>query len=64
MEKETTEQQLQKHSLARRLAGYKKMHEDTAQKKDCVKEFMSAETLTQARKILWGVKKKAQSLRK
>ena len=48
----------EKVSLEQRLQGYKEMHTKTAKSKDCLEEFMSARTLTQARKILWGVKKK------
>lgn len=34
------------------------MHEPTAREKGCLKELMNAKTLTQARKILFGYKKK------
>lgn len=42
----------------RKLGNYKEMHEGTAKHRKCHKEFMSAKTLTQAKKILWGVKQK------
>lgn len=47
-----------KHSLDQRLSNYKSMHQGTAKSKNCLQDFMSARTLTEARKILWGFKKK------
>lgn len=47
-----------KHSLEQRLSNYKSMHQGTAKSKNCLQDFMSARTLTEARKILWGFKKK------
>lgn len=47
-----------KHSLELRLQNYKEMHKGTAANKKVSAEFSAAKTLTQARKILWGVKKK------
>jgi len=46
----------------RSLPNYKKMHEDTARKKGCHDEFMACLTLTKARKILWGDKRKKGKL--
>ena len=48
----------------RNLANYKKMHQGTAEKRDCLEEFNSANTLTQARKVLFGVKKKQKGKNK
>lgn len=42
----------------RDLTNYKAMHEDTAKRNGCYDEFTRASTLTQARKILFGEKKK------
>lgn len=47
-----------KHSLEIRLQNYKEMHKGTAANKKCSAEFAAARTLTQARKVLWGYKKK------
>lgn len=47
-----------KLSLEQRLANYKDMHKGTAANKKCSVEFAATRTLTQARKVLWGVKKK------
>lgn len=47
-----------KHSLEQRLSNYKSMHQGTAKSKNCLHEFMNARTLTEARKVLWGFKKK------
>lgn len=53
-----------KHSLEKRLASYKAMHSGTAKNKKCFDDFMSTKTLTQARKVLWGTKKKAVKVKK
>ena len=45
----------------RSLENYKKMHEETARKKDVYNEFMACRTLTKARKILWGEKSKVSN---
>jgi hypothetical protein len=47
-----------KHSLELRLQSYKEMHRGTAANKKVSAEFANAKTLTAARKVLWGVKKK------
>jgi len=47
-----------KHSLEQRLSNYKTMHQGTARNKNCFHEFMNTKTLTEARKVLWGFKKK------
>lgn len=44
--------------LGRSLTNYKDMHTSTAKEKGVEKEFQSAKTLTAARKILFGFKKK------
>ena len=46
------------HSLEQRLNNYKEMHKGTAKDKNCYEEFMATKTLTQAKKVLFGVKKK------
>lgn len=43
----------------RSLENYKQMHVKTAESKGCLDLFMKARTLTEARKILFGVKKGA-----
>lgn len=47
-----------KHSLELRLENYKQMHKGTAANKKVSTEFAAAKTLTAARKILFGIKKK------
>lgn len=42
----------------RSLPNYKAMHQKTAESKGVLREFNSASTLTQAKKILFGYKKK------
>lgn len=42
----------------RSLENYKTMHEKTAKDREVYERFMSASTLTAARKILFGVKTK------
>ena len=49
---------MSRQDLAIRLANYKKMHTKTAEQKGCAKEFLETKTLTQARKVLWGMKRK------
>jgi len=44
--------------LGRSLNNYKSMHTPTAKDKGVLKELMNAKTLTQARKIVFGYKKK------
>lgn len=44
--------------LGRSLQNYKQMHSSTASDKGCSKEFQACKTLTAARKVLWGFKKK------
>lgn len=44
----------------RSLPNYKAMHRVTAEKKGLSREFENARTLTEAKKILWGYKKKNQ----
>jgi len=53
-----------KHSLEKRLENYKLMHQNTSKDKNCFKEFMNSKTLTEARKILWGYKKKNSRAKK
>lgn len=45
-------------NLGARLANYKAMHADTARRKDVYEQFCAAESLTAARKVLWGEKPK------
>lgn len=42
----------------RSLSNYKEMHKDTARDKGVEKELSAARTLTQARRVLFGEKKK------
>lgn len=42
----------------RSLENYKEMHKETADRNGVIREFLAARTLTQARKILFGEKKK------
>lgn len=42
----------------RSLENYKEMHKDKAREKGVEKELSSARTLTQARRVLFGEKKK------
>lgn len=44
--------------LLRSLENYKKMHEGTAKQRGCETELKNARTLTAARRILFGEKKK------
>lgn len=44
--------------FGRSLDNYKSMHEKAARDKEVWKQFSEAKTLTQARKILYGYKKK------
>lgn len=44
--------------LGRSLENYKQMHTNTANDKGVYKEFIAAKTLTKAKKILFGFKKK------
>ena len=48
----------------RSLENYKKMHNGTAKSKSVLEDFNSARTLTEARKILFGVKKKQTKAKK
>jgi len=41
-------------NLGARLENYKELHKDRAKEKGCLERFMSAKTLTQARKVLKG----------
>lgn len=41
----------------RSLENYKSMHKQTAINKGVEVEFQACKTLTQARKVLWGMKK-------
>ena len=41
----------------RSLENYKSMHTKTAENKGCKEEFLACKTLTQARKVLFGMKK-------
>lgn len=43
--------------LGRSLSNYKSMHAKTAESRGVTKELEKAQTLTQARKILFGYKK-------
>lgn len=45
-------------AFERSLENYKTMHKQTAKDKDVYEEFMSCNTLTRARKVLFGVKGK------
>lgn len=44
--------------LDQRRTNYKAMHTGTAKSKGVLREFLAAYTLTEMRKILWGVKKR------
>ncbi len=48
----------------RKLKSYKTMHYKTAREKGCIEDFQDARTLTEARKILFGVKPKQTPLRR
>jgi hypothetical protein len=50
--------------IFRSLENYKKMHESTAKQKGVSKELQNAGTLTQARKIVFGVKSGQRGLKK
>lgn len=51
-------------SLSIRLRNYKQLHAETAKEKGVSVPFASARTLTEAKKVLWGEKKKAKPLRR
>lgn len=51
-------------SLAVRLRNYKQLHAEEAAKKKVSAQFAAARTLTEAKKVLWGEKKKAKPLKK
>lgn len=51
-------------SLAERLRNYKQLHAEKAAEKKVSAQFAAARTLTEAKKVLWGEKKKAKPLRK
>lgn len=53
--------QSKKHSLEERLENYKKMHSETAKRRDKVEALGACRTLTQARKCLFGEKTKNNS---
>lgn len=44
--------------LGRSLSNYKDMHVELAKQKGVLRDFMEASTLTRARKILFGYKRK------
>lgn len=44
--------------LGRSLSNYKSMHESLAKQKGVLRDFMEASTLTRAKKILFGYKRK------
>ncbi len=48
----------------RKLKSYKTMHHATAREKGVIEDFLDSRTLTEARKILFGVKPKQTPLRK
>jgi hypothetical protein len=50
--------------LGRSLKNYKAMHYATARDKGVFEEFRTARTITEAKKILFGVKGKQKPLRK
>lgn len=45
--------------LGRSLSNYKDMHRSTAENKGVLKEFLNAKTLTEARKVAFGLKRKS-----
>ena len=47
----------------RSLENYKEMHKQTAKDKKCYERFMACRTLTEARKVLFGVKVKNTKLK-
>lgn len=51
-------------SLQQRLRNYKQLHAEEASKKRVSAQFAAARTLTEAKKVLWGEKRKAKPLRK
>jgi hypothetical protein len=51
-------------SLSSRLRNYKQLHAETAAEKKVSAQFAAARTLTEAKKVLWGEKKKQKPLRK
>lgn len=51
-------------SLAVRLRNYKQLHAETAASKGKSAELASARTLTEAKKILFGEKRKSKPLRR
>lgn len=51
-------------SLIERLRNYKQLHADRAAEKKVSAQFAAARTLTEAKKILWGEKKKSKPLRR
>ena len=54
----------EKHSLQQRLESYKKLQAGVAKNKKCYEEFMATRTLTQARKVLFGIKAKQKKSKK
>lgn len=44
--------------LAEKLQNYKEANKERAEQRDLLAAFMATTTLTQARKMLWGEKKK------
>ena len=44
--------------LGRSLEGYKTTHRKAAEEKGRLEEFLSAKTITEAKKIAYGIKKK------
>jgi len=55
---ENEDHDAERKSLQRRLTNYKQQHAGTAVQKKVSIEFAAARTLTQARKVLWGIKTK------
>jgi len=48
--------------FAKRLSNYISMQKEVAKKKGVWEKLQRAQTLTQARKIVWGVKAKGKAL--
>lgn len=49
--------------LGRSLSNYKSMQESVAKSRGCLKQLQNAKTLTEARKVVYGVKSKQAKLK-
>ena len=64
MSKEAGFKQVESHWIGRSLSNYKAQHRATAENRGVEHQFQKAQTLTAAKKILFGHKKGNQLLRK